>query len=76
MATNIVKHVCKDCQHELTAIQQERWSGGYFTLLTCWNPDCLLRGVTLSPDEYNRLNDTEWEQYRMVNRARMAVQHG
>ena len=76
MADAILKHVCRDCQHELSAIKQERWSGGYFTLLTCWNPDCLLRGVTLSPDEYNRLSDAELERYRTVNRQRLAVQHG
>jgi len=72
MSDAILKHTCKDCHHELDMIQQPRWNTGYITLLTCWNPDCLLYGYTLSSEQYSRMNDDQWEQYRAGNRAKLA----
>lgn len=66
---------CRDCGHALDVISQPSWDNKrHITLWTCFDdPTCLLNGVTLSPDQYNRLNDAQWEEYRVVNRKRQAV---
>jgi hypothetical protein len=65
--------VCRDCGHELDSIEQPRFTGDPVTLLTCWEPGCLLHSVTLSEGQYNRLSEVDLEAYRVVNRAKLAV---
>lgn len=52
MAENSIP-VCRDCGKPLDSIQQQRFSGGYITLWTCWEKTCLLNGVTLSPIQWH-----------------------
>lgn len=63
--------VCRDCGNVLSEIAQPRFNGDPITLHTCWNADCLLNGVTLSVDQYNRMSEAELEAYRTVNRQRV-----
>lgn len=63
--------VCRDCGQPLDVIHQPRFTGGHITLVTCWQ-DCLLNGVTLPTDEYNRLSESNLEAYRAVKRAKLA----
>lgn len=75
MATEIVKHTCKDCHHELDAISQPKWNGGCITLYSCWNKDCLLYAVTLTAEQYSRLTESDLDGYRAVNRQRVERQY-
>jgi len=49
-------------------IQQANSKGGFITLITCWNPKCLLETVTLSVDQYASLTECQLEAYRDMNR--------
>jgi len=62
--------VCRDCGEAMELISQPRFNGGVIELVTCWEKDCLLHGVTLSVDQYNSLSEQELESYREVNRQR------
>lgn len=65
---------CHDCGKMMEVAQQPRLEGGYITLFTCWNPLCLLKGVTLSEARYGQLTEADFEAYRAVNRLK--VQRG
>jgi hypothetical protein len=65
-----MKHICIDCHQELDVIQQSRFQGGYITLVTCWNPDCNLSGITLTPEQFKALNTEQLEEYRITVRNR------
>lgn len=60
---------CHDCGKPLDAKRQNDGKGGYFILVTCWNPDCLLRMVTRSLSTYSSITDSDWEAYRELNRT-------
>jgi hypothetical protein len=47
---------------------QPNFKGDYITLVTCWAPDCLLYGVTLSVEQYVSLPECKFEAYRQMNR--------
>lgn len=58
---------CRDCGQLLEIIQQEELDNGYYSLVTCWQATCLLRGFTLSLDHYESLNPLQLEAYREMN---------
>lgn len=72
MPQTIVSCQCHDCHKELSLIQQQKWNGGTINLVTCWNPLCLLNSVTLTVEQYYSLSDAQFEDYRQINRARLA----
>ena len=47
--------------------------GGFYIIVTCWNPQCLLRTVTRSLSTYASLTDSDWEDYREMNRNRADI---
>jgi hypothetical protein len=59
---------CRDCGKPMEIIQQEELDNRSFSLVTCWQPTCLLCGFTLSVDRYKKLNQTQLEAYREMNR--------
>jgi len=61
--------LCHDCRQPLDARLQADAKGGYYTIVTCWNPHCLLRTFTRSLSSYTTLTDTDWEAYREMNRV-------
>ena len=63
---------CKECGQPMTLIQQPNADGGYIPLITCWHKTCLLYGVTLSVNQYNRLTEADLEAYREMNRVSRA----
>lgn len=75
MAQTIVHetHLCRDCGMPLDCQSQDNGKGGFITLMTCWNPACLLRTVTRTPATYYKLTETELEAYREMNRVREAT---
>jgi len=60
---------CHDCGMPLDARCQSDGKGGSHIIVTCWNPQCLLRTVTRSLTTYSSLTDSDWEAYREMNRA-------
>jgi len=62
-------YLCHDCGQPLDARLQADGKGGYYVIVTCWNPDCLLRTFTRSLSSYATLTDTDWEAYRAMNRV-------
>lgn len=66
--TRSFEHACRECSHPMDMIQQENSKGGFIALITCWNPDCLLKTVTLSIDQYAKLTECQIEAYREMNR--------
>lgn len=72
MGTNILLQecLCYDCGKPLDARRQDDGKGGYYIIVTCWNPQCLLRTFTRSLTSYASLTDTDWEAYREMNRER------
>ncbi len=60
---------CRECGQKLSVIQQPAFDGGYIPLVTCWQKSCLLYAVTLSVNQYARLNDADLEAYREMNRV-------
>jgi hypothetical protein len=63
-----IRVFCRDCGQPMAVIQQEELDGSYFIQVTCWQPHCLLHGFTLSLERYQRLNDSQLEAYRQMNR--------
>jgi hypothetical protein len=61
--------LCHDCGKPLDARPQADGKGGYYLIVTCWNPHCLLRTFTRSLTSYTKLTDTDWEAYREMNRV-------
>lgn len=61
---------CRDCQQPLDLQQQANSPriGGFMTLVTCRNPDCLLHGMTREQGSYIKLTEAELEPYRVINR--------
>ncbi len=64
---------CHDCGMHLDAQRQADGKGGSYIIVTCWNPQCLLRAVTRSLTTYSSLTDSDWEVYREMNRASAEV---
>jgi len=64
---------CHDCGKTMDAQRQMDGKGGFYIIVTCWNPDCLLRTVTRSLTTYSNLTDNEWEAYRDMNRLHAQV---
>ena len=62
--------LCHDCGMPLDARGQSDGKGGSYVIVTCWNPQCLLRTVTRSLETYSSLTDSDWEAYREMNRGR------
>jgi hypothetical protein len=60
--------LCRDCRQPMAVIQQEDLDGRYLIQVTCWQPNCLLHGFTLSLERYTSLNDFQFEAYREINR--------
>ena len=58
---------CRDCGQLLDCQCQADGKGGSFTLVTCWNADCLLRTVTRSLATYNTISEAELDTYRVMN---------
>jgi hypothetical protein len=52
--------------------RQADGKGGSYVIVTCWNPQCLLRTVTRSLTTYSKLTESELEAYREMNRAQSA----
>lgn len=76
MLNSIISCQCRDCHKEMEQINQPRFEGGYLTLITCKNPACLLRNVTLSIPQYVKMTDAQLEEYRVINRRyALAVQN-
>lgn len=76
MAITIVSNcLCHDCKQPMDVQPQADGRGGYYLLVTCWNRNCLLFSVTRSLVSYSNLTECDFESYRQMNRARMAVQH-
>ena len=74
MCANISQDcVCHDCGKPLDTKRQADGKGGYYVIVTCWNPQCLLRTVTRSLATYASLTDSELEAYREMNRSRAAA---
>ena len=63
-----VRVFCRDCGQPMAVIQQQELDGSYFIQVTCWQPNCLLSGFTLSLDHYQSLNQSQLEVYRQMNR--------
>ena len=61
---------CLDCGETMCSMQQDKWNGGSIELVTCWNPDCDLSGITLTPQQFKGLTAEQLEEYRIVVRAR------
>lgn len=68
MLNDILVCPCRDCQIEMDVIQQPKYAGGHITLVTCKNPQCLLKDVTLSFDQYINTPADRLEDYRAINR--------
>ena len=70
MCANVLQQecLCHDCGKPLDAQRQADGKGGYYIIVTCWNPECLLRTFTRSLNSYVRVTDSEWEAYREMNR--------
>jgi len=66
--TAYVRIFCRDCGQPMAVIQQERLDGSFYIQVTCWQPGCLLRGFTLSLDQYLTLAQSTLEAYRQMNR--------
>ena len=64
---------CHDCRKPLDAQLQADGKGGFYIIVTCWNPQCLLRTVTRSLSTYASLTDSDWEDYREMNRNRADI---
>jgi len=64
---------CRDCGQPLDCQYQADGKGGFYWLVTCWNPSCLLRTVTRSLATYSKLTDSDLEAYREMNRVREAT---
>jgi hypothetical protein len=63
------EHICHDCGMPLDVQHQSDGKGGSYIIVTCWNPQCLLRTVTRSLTTYSTLTDSDWEAYREMNRT-------
>lgn len=63
-------HICTECQQSQDVIEQPKWNGGFITLVTCYNPDCDLSGVTLTPEQFAGLDSEQLEAYRTMVRNR------
>jgi hypothetical protein len=64
---------CRDCGMPLDTQRQADGKGGFYIIVTCWNPRCLLRTVTRSLTTYSSLTDSELEAYREMNRSQQAA---
>ncbi len=62
-----VRVFCRDCGQPMAVIQQETLDGSYYIQVTCWQPNCSLRGFTLSLDRYMNLPQPLLEAYRQMN---------
>ena len=67
--TSSQKYLCHDCGKPLDVQRQVDGKGGSYIIVTCWNPQCLLRTVTRSLTTYSNLTDSDWEPYREMNRS-------
>ena len=67
---------CIDCGQEMDVIEQSKWNGGVITLVTCFNPDCDLSGVTLTPEQFAGLTAEQLEEYRTMVRNRKYAEVG
>jgi hypothetical protein len=63
-----IRVFCRDCGYPMAVIQQEDLDGSYLIQVTCWQPNCLLHGFTLSLERYKSLSDFQLEAYRQINR--------
>ena len=59
---------CRDCGQPMAVIQREEPDGRYFIQVTCWQPQCLLHGFTMSLDRYTSLSNLQLDVYRQINR--------
>lgn len=67
---------CRDCGKPLDVIQQAkspRQGGGFFELVTCWNEDCLLHGMTRALEDYPNIPNEILDMYRAMNRGQAGV---
>jgi len=71
MGANILSQdcLCHDCGKPLDAQRQADGKGGHYIIVTCWNPQCLLRTFTRSLSNYSMLTDSELESFREMNRS-------
>ena len=67
---------CIDCGQEMDVSEQSKWNGGVITLVTCFNPDCDLSGVTLTPEQFAGLTAEQLEEYRTMVRNRKYAEVG
>lgn len=55
MSDKIIR--CRCCGQPTATAEQKHWDGsGSFTLLTCWNKDCDLRGYTFGEPDYHTMD--------------------
>lgn len=55
MSSEII--LCRCCGQPTATAEQKHWDGsGSFTLLTCWNKDCDLRGYTFGEPDYHTMD--------------------
>lgn len=60
------EHLCRDCGRPMEFKEQPTLSGTTIPFVTCKNKDCTMWGVTLSTNEYERLTDTQFAEYRKM----------
>ena len=72
MCANVISQecLCHDCGKPMDAQRQADGKGGSYIIVTCWNPQCLLRTVTRSLTTYFSLTESDLEAYRDMNRVR------
>lgn len=68
--------LCRDCGQPMAVIQQENLDGNYLIQVTCWQPNCLLRGFTLSLDRYVNLKESQLEAYREMHHVYWSADAG
>jgi len=60
--------LCHDCGKPLDVRHQADGKGGCYMIVTCWNPQCLLRTFTRSLNSYVTLTESDFESFREMNR--------
>lgn len=61
------EHLCHDCGKPMQPQPQNLLhSSEPMLIVTCWNRNCTLWGVTLSTTQYESTTEERWEEYRQT----------
>jgi len=60
----LANHLCRDCGQPMETIEQPQRQAPPLKVVTCKNKACALWSVTLSTDQYAKLTEGEWQEYR------------